>query len=332
MNKPDVSVIVPIYGVEMYIEKCARSLFEQTLPGVEFIFVNDKTVDRSIELLNLIIHEYNAFDKAIIIHHDINLGLPTARNTGLKIARGKYIYHCDSDDYLENNALELFYQKAKTENADIVWSDYYLTFEKNERYMSQSIESFNDKSQHHEVLRALLTGKLKYNVWNKLIKRSLYLENKIEFPDGNGMGEDMTIIKLFVHAQNIAYLPTATYHYIQLNSGAFTKSINQDKLNQLMRNVLDLQEYINKYVTLDIAEYLHYFKLNTKLPFLISLEVDSYERWNEWFIDSNPFINNKHIFNYRIRLIQKFALKRQYWLLKLYNILIVKVIYGVIYR
>ena len=125
MNKPSISVIVPIYGVEKYIERCARSLFKQTISDrCEYIFVNDCTKDRSIDVLQRVIDEYPTL-KINILHHSQNKGLAGARNTGLDYASGKYIAHVDSDDYVDEDMLEALYNRAESEGCDIVWCDYY---------------------------------------------------------------------------------------------------------------------------------------------------------------------------------------------------------------
>ena len=96
-KQPFVSVIVPIYGVEKYIERCARSLLEQTIENIEYIFVNDCTKDNSIAILESVIKEYPHREHQVrIIHHGTNKGLPQARKTGLLNAHGEYIAHCDN--------------------------------------------------------------------------------------------------------------------------------------------------------------------------------------------------------------------------------------------
>lgn len=110
---PKVSVIIPVYGVEKYIERCARSLFEQTLVDMEFIFVNDSTKDNSIDILLKVINEYPQRKNQIkILHHEVNKGLPAARQTGIKVAKGDYIAHCDSDDWVTSNAYQEMYETA----------------------------------------------------------------------------------------------------------------------------------------------------------------------------------------------------------------------------
>ena len=99
--KAKVSVIVPIYNVERFVQKCTRSLLNQTLADVEFIFIDDATPDKSLQVIEKTILEYpNRKNNIKILHHSINKGLPAARNTGFKEATGEYIFHCDSDDYV----------------------------------------------------------------------------------------------------------------------------------------------------------------------------------------------------------------------------------------
>ena len=118
---PKVSVIVPIYGVEKYIERCAVSLMEQTLDGIEYIFVDDATPDGSMNVLGNVLQRYTTRSGFVrIARHEINKGLPAARNTGLVLASGEYVFHCDSDDYLEPEMLEKMYVAAKENDADFV--------------------------------------------------------------------------------------------------------------------------------------------------------------------------------------------------------------------
>ncbi|MBD5421701.1 MAG: glycosyltransferase family 2 protein, partial [Bacteroides sp.] len=131
-----ISVIVPVYGVEKYIERCVRSLFSQTMTeGVEFIFINDCTKDRSIELLTGIISEYPQLSPQVkIIHHPRNRGLAVARQTGLDAAQGEYILHLDSDDYFESDMLEMMYETAMANNSDVVVSDFFWSYKKVDVY------------------------------------------------------------------------------------------------------------------------------------------------------------------------------------------------------
>lgn len=321
-----VSVIVPIYNVSSFIERCAESLLNQTLSEVEYIFVNDSTQDNSIDILNIVLTKYTEKKYNVrIINHEINKGLPAARNTGLSLARGEYIFHCDSDDFVETDMLKEMYSKAKEVDADIVWSDWYLSFENKERYMSQP----NYKSSD-DALKGLLSGTMKYNVWNKLVKRSLYMDNNITFPSGHGMGEDMTMICLFTCAKNVIYIPKAYYHYVKINSGAMTNIWSQKHIDELKYNVLCIENYIKAKYGNMMNEYISYFKLSVKVHLLISDNVKQYQLWKELFSEANPYIMENKSICIRIRILQWMAYKRQYWFVKLYNVIIQKFLYSFI--
>lgn len=323
-----VSVIIPIYKVENFIVRCAKSLLQQTLNEVEYIFVDDATPDKSIELLNEVIEQYPERKGQVkLLTHQINKGLPAARNTGLTTAEGEYIFHCDSDDFVESEMLEQLYVKAKADEADIVWCDWWLSFERNERYMKQP-----KYSTSMEALKGLLEGTMKFNVWNKLVKRTLYTDYNLQFPSGYGMGEDMTMIRLFARAKKVSYLAGAFYHYVQLNMGAFCKTENKQYLIDLRHNVsLVVDDMLNIYGK-EIEKEVAFFKLNVKFPFLISDNPVRYKLWETWYPEANKFIlKNKNI-SWRSRFLQLAAWKKQYWLVKLYYICIHRLVYGVIYR
>lgn len=321
-----VSVIVPIYNVRNFILRCAESLMQQTLEDVEYIFVNDATPDDSMEILKCVLHRFPKMNGNIrILEHEVNCGLPAARNTGLSVASGEYIFHCDGDDYVESNMLKDMYLKAKSENVDIVWSDWFLSFEKRERYMKQP--SFDSSES---TLIALLSGSMKYNVWNKLIRKRLYDDNSILFPEGYSMGEDMTIIKLMACAKSVAYVPHAYYHYVRTNSGAMTASWSEKYLADINHNVDETIEFIRKKFGKKFDLYLEYFKLSIKLPLLISDDFQMYRLWSDWFRESNRFIWRNKSVCFRTRALQWFAWKKQYWVVWLYNKIMQEFVYKLI--
>lgn len=307
-----VSVIIPIYKVEAFIERCATTLMEQTFREVEYIFVDDATPDSSIQVLEEVVTRYPERKEQVhIVHHDTNKGLPAARNTGLALATGEYILHCDSDDYVEPTLLEDLYNAAQAQNADIVWCDWYLTFAENERYMKQpSLDTPVD------ALKAMLCGGMKYNVWNKLVRRALYIDNQIGFPAGYGMGEDMTMMMLLAHAKEVAYVPQAYYHYIKTNTNAFSQTYSDRHLEELKHNVQRIIDYMQMVYGEALEQELSFFKLDVKFPFLIA---GQYKRWEEWYPEANKYIlQNKHISS-RSRYIQWLAAKKQYWVVGMYS-------------
>jgi len=326
-----ISIIVPVYNVEKFIGKCVRSLFEQTYSYIEYIFVDDCSLDKSINILEAILEEYpNRKEQTRIIRHEENKGLPSARNSGLKLATGEYIFHCDSDDYLDINAIKLLLEEVEKNNADVVWCDWYLSFKKNERYMHQKPNKTGIISGL-EVIKLILGGKIRHNVWNKLVKRELYIKNNICFPDNYGMGEDVTMIKLFAFTDRVCYLPKALYHYVQINENAFTHKTTEKHLEELKYNIDHINSFLKSKYDEDINDYICFFKLNTKLHFLISSEKKLYERWLDWFPEANDYIDKNHMFSKRIKILQKMALKRHFWFLRLHYYLVIRFVYGFIY-
>ena len=323
-----VSVIIPIFRVEKFIERCAISLFEQTLDSIEYIFVDDTTPDKSIEILTDVLERYpQRKPQVTILRHDVNKGLPAARNSGLSVAGGEYVFHCDSDDYLESNALEQMLNVAEKTDSDIVWCDYYLSFSMNERIMVQP-----NYSNSQEAIKGMLSGTMKYNVWNKLAKRRLYVNNSISFPAGHSMGEDMTMIKLFAHAKKVAYINAPLYHYIRLNTDAMTQSYSERKIADIEFNVAQTLDYLLKNCKFDLTQEFAFFKLSTKLPLLVSDKICNYRIWNELYPEANKYILKNKKQSVRIRVLQWLASKKVYSFVKLYNIILNKLIYGLLYK
>ena len=324
-----VSVIIPVYNVSAFISCNVRSLLSQTLQEVEYIFVDDATPDDSIDILYDNLENFpSRKDSVKVIRHKVNKGLPAARNTGLALAQGEYVYHCDSDDWVEPEMLEKMYDAAKTANADIAYCDFFLSFEKNERYMS------NPRYETSEELlrKGFLGGTMKYNVWNKLVRRSLYVENGIMFPEGHSMGEDMTMIQLAAVADKVAYVPHAFYHYVKLNEGAYSNSYTQKKLEDIRYNVDRTVSFLQEKFGNSLEKEISLFKLSIKLPFLLTGDKDMYQIWKEWYPESDKYADANTDQPKRTRLLQMMAAKGQWWFVGLYYKLVYKVLYGVIYR
>lgn len=127
VNRPLVTVIVPIYKVEKYIGYCAESLFAQTYSEIEYIFVNDCTPDKSVDIVRAVLEKYPERKAQVrFINNAVNQGLAYCRNVGVSHARGEYLMHVDSDDYVAKDAVENLLETALRENADIVVSNFFL--------------------------------------------------------------------------------------------------------------------------------------------------------------------------------------------------------------
>ena len=180
--------------------------------------------------------------------------------------------------------------------------------------------------------KGFLGGQMKYNVWNKLVKRSLYADNGIIFPEGHPMGEDMTMIQLAAVAGNVAYVSEALYHYVKLNEGAYSNSYSQKKLDDIRFNVDRTVAFLQKRFGESLEKDVSLFKLSIKLPFLISDDRHLYVLWEAWYPEANRFADANPGLPLRTRLLQIMAAKGQWWYVKLYYKVVYKFVYGVIFR
>ncbi len=323
-----ISVIIPVYRVERFIVRCAESLLGQTMKDAEFIFVDDATPDGSIGLLQECIARHPERDGAVkVLKHDVNRGLPAARNTGMSVAEGQYIFHCDSDDWLDADALQRMYDAASGEKADIVWCDWYLTFRHNERYMKQP-----GYGTPVDALKGMLSGAMKFNVWNKLVSRSLYTGNGISFPDGYGMGEDMTMMMLFAVADKVVHLPEAFYHYDKTNEGAFSRTYSDRHMKELDYNVRRISLFLHERYGDTLDTEMGFLKLDVKYPFLISASREKYRMWQHMYPEADRYIGKNRRISFRANLLQKCAARGQFWVVRLHYILFYRIVYGIIYR
>lgn len=174
---------------------------------------------------------------------------------------------------------------------------------------------------------------MKYNVWNKLAKRSLYVNNDIHFPDGYGMGEDMTMMLLFIHARKVSHLGKAYYHYLKTNSNAFSNILKEEHFCSLKRNVEWISNEITNRSDANLEKEIAFLKLESKYPLLVaSGDFRMYKLWNNWFPEADKYIPLNNNVSSRSRLIQKMAAGKHYWAVWIHYILICKIVYGIIYR
>lgn len=226
---PKVSIIVPVYGVEKYIERCARSLFEQTFKDIEYIFVDDCTLDQSIQVLEQVAADYPDANVRIV-RKTTNEGLPRARKTGLEAATGDYVLHVDSDDWIELDMVEHLYNSAIAENADMVCCDWL------EEYMDHQEVKTQRPLPLDQYYMKILSLEAEAYVWCRLVKRSLY--EGVVFPKEN-MFEDFVITsQLLKRCQVLRFEQGAYYHYLRNNSNSICASGHEVKtLTQEIKNI-----------------------------------------------------------------------------------------------
>ena len=222
---PAVSVIVPVYKVEPYVARCARSLFGQTIEDIEYIFVDDCSPDRSIEIVKEVLADYPGRKEQVrFVRTPRNGGLARARVFGLKFATGDYIIHCDSDDTVMPDAYRLMYEKAVAEDLDIVTCDFQAIIGDKVAWVQPQYSAPGNE------IADLLTMKAWPTVWCRLIRRSLWDDIKVPRAD---MGEDVVFtIQTIAKADRIGFIPDPLYqYYMRLGS----ISMSHGKLSSIRR-------------------------------------------------------------------------------------------------
>ena len=241
MDKYRISLIVPIYGVEKYIAKFAESALDQTYQDLQFIFVNDGTKDRSMEILrDLIANRYAHLQSRIVIVDKENGGLPSARKAGLDVAEGEYVLFADSDDWMETDAVEKVMAKADETHADIIYFDLIKEYGNRTSYKRE--REYTGATKDDFIVNIFNYKSFGYTV-TKCFKRRLYTENVIYFPK-LGMHEDIYLMsQIIFHAKSLVHIQEALYHYRKDNPDSFCA---QDRLKRHVSsttNLLDLYEH-----------------------------------------------------------------------------------------
>ncbi|MBO7199684.1 MAG: glycosyltransferase family 2 protein [Alistipes sp.] len=233
-----ISIIAPIYGVERYVAEFADSVLSQSYPNIEFIFVNDGTKDRSIEILEKLINDkYSHRRDSITIINKPNGGLPAARKTGLDIATGDYIYHVDSDDWLSPDSISKIVAKIEATDADVVY--FNLVKEYAERSKPKR-ERVYDASTKHKYILNMYNHSSFSSLCNKCIRRTLYTDNVIYTPQ-YGYAEDCYLsTQLVGYASSISFLDEYIYHYRKSNPTAITSQQRRKRKREYALNLIDL--------------------------------------------------------------------------------------------
>ena len=216
-----ISIIIPVYNREKYLEKCINSITEQDFKDIEIICVNDGSTDNSLKILKRLSER----DERIIIIDKKNGGSSSARNAALKIARGKYCLNIDSDDWIEQGYFKALYERAEKDELDITISNIVVNFtleEKLENRMDLDISEEIIITSKEYLEKFYTSNFIGYTV-NKLIKRELYIKNKIFYNENIFLLEDVELIgKLSYFSKKVGKIEKAFYHYvIGNNNGAF---------------------------------------------------------------------------------------------------------------
>lgn len=212
MFTPKVSVIIPVYNVEPYIERCVRSLFEQTLEEIEYIFVNDCTPDASMRILQNVLEDYaQRKNQIIIINQPYNMGAAKAREVGIKAATGEYIIHCDSDDWVDCDMYRQMYEKAKADNLDyVICRSICYTDGINHTLVTNTISD-----NREQFIEDMLHGETTVSLCSRLVKAATYQSDRIMIPCGHMMEDRAYSIQIAYFSKSYGYVEGSLYYYFQ---------------------------------------------------------------------------------------------------------------------
>lgn len=235
MSKPLVSVLIPVYNVEDYLERCLDSVLNQTLTQIEVICVNDGSTDRSPEILK----EYQENDSRIVIVNKQNGGLPSARNAGIEKARGEYVGFVDSDDYVQPNMFEKLYKTAKAEKSDVVICGANILPEvpRASDWLYACLSPSHRKYEKFDPEMLFNDMTVTPFLWRTLIKKSLIDQNHLRLKEDIMIGEDKAFqCKVYPLANSITVIPDKLYNYFWCREGSL---MNQTVYGDPEKKVLE---------------------------------------------------------------------------------------------
>lgn len=296
---PKVSIIVPVYNVQDYIERCCNSLFGQTLLDIEYIFIDDASEDDSVNRINLVLNNYKQRKAQVhFIHHNKNLGTIVSRYDGIRIAQGDYIIHCDADDWIEKDMYEKMYNQASTQKLDIVRCDFCRDRTGESNYCKRLPEEiYADK---FAIISKMMTGNDLSSLCDKLVRRTIVQSPNI-MPPSHDMQEDMALAIQYIYfSQHIGHIPHAYYHYC-FNENSVTR---EQTIEKTIKRFIDVTE--NAALISDFLYYNHLtprfkqelvcFKLNARNHISGLVHIPQYYKmWKSKFpeIDSIVLFCNK---------------------------------------
>ena len=330
-----VSIIVPIYNVEKYLECCLSSLLNQTLENIEIICVNDGSTDNSANILQ----KYERIDNRIKVINQSNEGQGVARNNALNVAMGEYIGFVDPDDYVSPQMFETLYNKAKQYNADLVEESFYI-------YNQARKDKKKKKNKLNLPIEKVFNWKVRKNyafsvnlaIWNKLYRRDFIKKHNIEFMDVL-RGEDIIFtVKSRVLAERILYIDNADYYYrikednsiiinpelkekIKVNRFEYFKLFSQSLVDSNIYNILekDYKKWVKKSLTEDLLKkqfknkIMYLKEIYNFLSFRDFIDLFCYFIYesfkNNIFSIHNVYINNK---KYKLFIILGIRIKILY--------------------
>lgn len=254
-----ISIIVPMYNVAHYIARCADSLFKQTYPDIEFIFVDDGSTDTTLIELKRVLENYSELkNRTSIIALGSNSGVAIARQKGIDASIGEFVAFIDADDYVPSDFIKNLYQCALKSELDIAICDHIYVYANCEvRIPTASLMTKDD------YCASLMTGIIHAGFCNKLIKKQLFVDYNLRFsPELMVLEDKAMMVKLFEYATNIGYCADTVYYYNKTNESSLTsrpKAQQAESLIQVWDEIGDF--YRDKSVSRQMTDAIEFFRI-----------------------------------------------------------------------
>lgn len=322
MQENLISVIIPIYNTEKYLDSCIKSVVNQSYKNLDIILVNDGSTDKS----KSICEKWMKNDSRIRLINQENMGAAIAKNTGLDSIKGDLFVIVDSDDILYEKNIELLYRYMKKENADIIEGSHTIDIDEFnniaiEYNNNKSIETFNTENALKELI---ISRKFHQTPWNKIYKTDL-LKN-IRFPKGRYIDDEYWTYKLFANAEKITWVNTIIYYYRQHESSIMGRNYSirrLDAIEALYERYIFMKERFPNLVELSYKSFLNCCIYNfQKLCLLKNLDIDKKFRYD--ILKKFKFVVKKESFNNLLikeKLLYGFFYKFPYMISYIRNVL-----------
>lgn len=281
---PKVSICVPVFKVEKFIERCVDSICRQTLDDIEIIFINDASPDRSWDILKATLSKFpKRKDQVVLLENDINSGQAVARQKCASVAMGEYLYFADADDWLQPEMLESMYLAALENDADIVGCQAWVYPLKGKRFLAPFS---NPESKEKSISGIISKNKGDYSVsialWTRLIRKSIYRQTFVseeELEGTNRLEDFINVVKCHFFSKKVVWIDKPFYNFNRRNPLSVTKTVDLQAVESEIRMILNLERFFADRGISIFNEEMNFLKLKTKNRFIKILDIYDPRRW-----------------------------------------------------
>lgn len=259
MKSEKITLVVPFYNSAAYIERCIKSLQRQTFNDFMVILVSDGSTDNSEKIVSTLTEH----DPKFVMVHNLGKGLSDARNTGIKLAHGKYIAFIDSDDYVRKDYLEKLYTTMSVNNSDLCLLKFSVVNSDGLSVGSKIRPSvFPDGSVTNTVaMKLLMQDRIRHYAWSMMIQKDILNKQNIAFPSGRNYEDLATTYKIFAAAQKVSFVHDEIYCYVQ-HANSITHQYKEKDATDIWHTILEIDDYFSDHLNLIEIKLVHQYELN----------------------------------------------------------------------